>query len=67
MNGENGFLTDPNANDYADKLRILMENDILREKMGICAKHSIVRYAPNNIWDEWEKLIMNIICSKKNI
>ena len=67
VNGENGFLTDPNANDYADKLRILMENDILREKMGICAKHSIVRYAPNNIWDEWEKLIMNIICSKKNI
>ena len=64
VDGENGFLTDPNANSYADKLRTLMENDNLRKKMGICAKRSIVKYAPDNIWDEWEKLV-NLIVNVK--
>lgn len=65
VDGKNGFLTDPNANDYADKLKTLMINDEIRENMGICAKHSIMKYAPKNIWDEWEKLIRNVIYSKE--
>lgn len=67
VNGETGFLADPNANDYANKLRTLMERDEIRGNMGKCAKQSIVKYAPDNIWDEWENLIRNIRCSKESV
>lgn len=53
----NGFLCDAGVNAFADKLSILMNNQEMRIKMGAAARDSMKQYAPELIWDKWERLI----------
>ena len=56
-NGENGLLTEEGVKPYAAALEKLMKNKNLRIKMGAAAKSDMAEYAPQKIWDKWEKLL----------
>lgn len=56
-NGENGLLTEEGVKPYAVALEKLMKNKNLRIKMGAAAKSDMAEYAPQKIWDKWEKLL----------
>ena len=61
-NGHDGFLI-PNGNiqAMADKICYLIENENVRKEMGKKARHSAMRYAPENIMPLWDKLFNEIV------
>ena len=61
-NGHDGFLI-PNGNiqAMADKICYLIENENVRKEMGKKARHSAMRYAPENIMPLWEKLFNELV------
>ena len=63
INGENGFLCDDGVDDFADKLVMLMDNQVLRIQMGEKARQSMQIYSPQRIWDRWESLLNSLIAT----
>lgn len=57
QDGENGYLCEEGAEDFAGKLSKLMKNQDLRIAMGKQARASMEVYAPEKIWELWEKLL----------
>ncbi len=55
--GVDGYLCEDGAEDFRDKLRSLMADRALRIRMGKAARASMAAYAPERIWDAWEKLL----------
>ena len=51
IDGYNGFLCDDGIDDFAEKMKILMQNEDLRKKMGQNAKESMQQFAPEKIWN----------------
>ena len=47
-------------------MKILMQNEDLRKKMGQNAKESMQQFAPEKIWNQWEDLIAKVIKKKNN-
>lgn len=64
IDGYNGFLCEDGIDDFAKKLKLLMNNPEMRKRMGENARESMKKFAPQKIWDQWEILI-NTIGSKK--
>ena len=64
IDGYNGFLCDDGIDDFAEKMKILMQNEELRKQMGQNAKESMKKFAPEKIWNQWENLIKEIIKTK---
>lgn len=62
--GENGFLCEDGVDAFAQALEKLMSDEELREKMGKAAKEDMKQYAPDKIWDMWEKLMEKILNEK---
>ena len=62
--GENGFLCENGVDAFAQALEKLMSDEELREKMGKAAKEDMKQYAPDKIWDMWEKLMEKILNEK---
>ena len=62
--GENGFLCEDGVDAFAQALEKLMIDEELREKMGKAAKEDMKQYAPDKIWDMWEKLIEQVAKGK---
>lgn len=62
--GENGFLCENGVDAFAQALEKLMSDEELREKMGQAAKADMKQYAPDKIWDMWEKLIEQVAQGK---
>ena len=62
--GENGFLCENGVDAFAQALEKLMSDEELREKMGKAAKEDMKQYAPDKIWDMWEKLIEQVAKGK---
>lgn len=62
--GENGFLCEKGVDAFAQALEKLMSDEELREKMGKAAKEDMKHYAPEKIWDMWEKLIEQVAQGK---
>lgn len=61
-NNETGMLIKPfSLAEYEIKLRELMSNDSLREKMSDAARLSIKRFDIKKIADKWEKAINEIV------
>ena len=59
--GDDGFLVEYlNSNDLADKICILIENSILRKKMGSNARKNVLRFSPNKIMPQWVSLFESI-------
>lgn len=65
VDGVNGFLCEDGIDDFAEKLKILMQDAVLRKKMGQNARESMKQFAPEKIWDEWEDLINKVISDFK--
>lgn len=63
--GYNGFLCDDGIDDFADKLKLLMSDADLRQKLGGNARESMRAFAPEKIWDEWEILINNVVSNNQ--
>ena len=61
VDGVNGFLTDNTPEDFAAKLKILMDDQNLRVKMGRAGHEMMKQYAPEKIWDQWENLITSVV------
>jgi len=61
VDGVNGFLTDNTAEDFAEKLKTLMDDRELRVKMGKAGNEMVKQYAPEKIYDQWEKLLFNAL------
>jgi len=57
VDGVNGFLCEEGAEALAAKLEKLMADRTLRAAMGQAARESMKQYAPEAIWDAWEKLL----------
>ena len=62
--GENGFLCGNGVDAFAQALEKLMSDEKLRKKMGKAAKEDMKQYAPDKIWDMWEKLIEQVAQGK---
>lgn len=65
IDGYNGFLCD-DTKELAEKLSRLMDDETLRKQMGINAKESIEKYAPEIVWQQWEDLISSCVGEKIN-
>ena len=60
--GVTGYLVkDGGAAPLEGKMRLLMENQELRAKLGEQAHEAMQCYAPNAIWDAWEGLIKEVL------
>ena len=64
VNEVNGFLADNSSEDFAAKLKILMDNQELRVKMGKVGHEMVKQFAPKTIWDTWENLLLETIGTK---
>ena len=64
QDGVNGFLCEEGPEDLAAKLDRLMGDRALRVRMGQAARESMKQYAPEAIWDAWEKLLENVAAKK---
>ena len=60
VDGVNGFLAENTPADFAEKLKILMDNQNLRVKQGRSGHEMMKQYAPETIWNQWEELIRQV-------
>ena len=60
-NGENGLLTQPTAEAYAEGLAKLMEDQNLRSQFGTKAREYVAAYSPESVWKQWSDFIYSII------
>ena len=57
----NGCLADSTPEDFAAKLKTLMDSSETRQRFGLAGKEMIKRYNPETIWNKWEELIKETI------
>lgn len=63
--GTDGFLVeDRNIEAFVDRVCQLMENDDLRQQMGMSAIHSSQRYKAEIIMPQWKCLFTNLVSSQ---
>ena len=60
----NGILCEDGVEEFAKKLRMLMENSSLRKEIGKQARESVQKYSPKNVWTKWNSIINECILSK---
>lgn len=59
--GVNGCLADGTPEDFAAKLKILMDSSETRRRFGLAGKQMMEQYNPESIWKKWEELIQAAI------
>ena len=59
--GENGFLCEEGSEDLSRKLAVLMEDATLRARLGQQGREDMKQYAPDIIWEQWEKVLCSVI------
>ena len=57
QDGITGFLAEDGVDGMVHSMKILMENQDLRVRMGVAARESMRQYEASVIWDEWESLL----------
>ena len=61
-NNENGFLIEEeNEKSFVEKVSLLMEDEILRKKMGHKAQESVQKYDIDLIMDQWKNFFEEIV------
>lgn len=63
INGKSGFLV-KDKNDFTDKLKILMSDKELRNKMGHFARKDMEKYSPEVVMKKWDNLIQSVLEKK---
>lgn len=58
--GQNGFLV-ADIDDFAEKLKRLMSDENLRQNLGRKAKLSMADFAPEVIWEKWDRTIKRTV------
>lgn len=59
--GENGFLCIPyNYEQMSDKIRLLMNDSALLQKMSLYSINSVSKFVPDAVVDQWESLIFSL-------
>ena len=58
---ENGFLTEKNENDFAEKIEFLINNPEKRYEMGLNAKQSVKKYSKEIIAHKWLNVIEKVL------
>ena len=66
VDGVNGFLTENTPEDFAQKLKLLMDDQDLRRKMGKAGHDMMKEYVPERIYDQWEKLLLDVVKSSNS-
>ena len=61
QNNYNGILVKDDPTDIAEGLKILMDNVDLRYRLGAQGHESMKRFSNQQIWDDWERLLYNIV------
>lgn len=56
-NGKSGFLVTRSVDELAGALRKLMGQPSLRKEMGIAGRQAMKQYAPEHIWNQWERVL----------
>ncbi len=60
-NEEDGFIVEEgNCKALAEKIKLLMKNDLKRKEMGQKARNNVKRFMPENIMKQWNDLFLNI-------
>ena len=57
VDDDNGLLAENNEADFAAKLKLLMDDRELRIRLGANGREFVKQFAPQPIWDQWEKLL----------
>lgn len=65
VNEKSGYLVQ-NTNDMSEKLRLLMKDQNLRQKMGQFARRDMQKYAPQKIIAAWLDLIADVLGDKND-
>ena len=60
VNDKSGYLV-KDIPDMTEKLRLLMQNHDLRQKMGEFARRDMQKYAPETVIAAWVKLIRQVL------
>lgn len=60
QDGVTGLIAEPNAENIANRIKRLMDDVKLRERLGKNARESMKNYDPKTIWNQWEKILLNI-------
>ena len=64
--GENGFLAEVgNTNEIVDKVKLLLNNPDLREKMVANARETVIKFSWKNSFDKWEEFLKRIVNNKR--
>ena len=61
VDGYNGFLSDNNEQDFAQKSKRLMDDPQLRVTLGRNGHEFVKQFEPKKIWDQWENLITETV------
>jgi glycosyltransferase involved in cell wall biosynthesis len=61
IDGYNGFLSENNEADFAQKLKRLMDDPALRATQGQNGREFVKQFEPKKIWDQWENLIVETV------
>lgn len=56
-----GFLANDGVDSFANKLRLLMEDEALRVQMGKAAREDMRQFEPERIWKQWDRLVSGLI------
>lgn len=57
VDGQTGLLADDDVDSLANKLRVLMDDSELRQRLGINAHREMEKFAADKIWQQWDKII----------
>ena len=63
-NNITGFLVE-DEKEFTEKLAILMEDKVLRIKMGKAAHRAMEEYSPSVVWEKWSKLLNKLVTKNK--
>ncbi len=64
IDGENGFLA-TDVDDFAQKLKALIDSKELRRRFGANAKKAVEKYEASKVWDAWETLLRETVEKKR--
>lgn len=59
--GVDGYLTESTSEAFREALERLMKNPALRVRMGQEGRQAMRAYAPEKIWDLWERAIKSVV------
>ncbi len=63
IDGVNGFLTDFDEQEYAQKIELLINDRALRRQMSANAVQNCKKYDKKLVWQKWLELIKNIFAN----